>query len=90
MRSERHSQAHDDLNGRLMTVKEVAVHVGCSQNNVYALINQGLLPVICVGRSKGYRIASADLEAFLRQRRVQNEAATPASSPRPRLRHLKL
>ena len=90
MQSEHQGHIHDEQSPRLLTVKEVAARLGCSSNNVYALINQGLLPVIRVGRSKGYRVDSADLELFLRQRRVQYEVVKPTSAPRPRLRHLKL
>ena len=90
MPSEHPGQIDDAQTHRLLTVKEVAARLGCSSNNVYALINQGLLPVIRVGRSKGYRVDSADRELFLRQGRVQYEVVKPMSAPRPRLRHLKL
>ncbi len=72
-----------------MSVREVADRLGCSQANVYGLINRGFLPVIRVGRSKGYRVDPNDLEAFLRQRKVQYEAAEPVA-PRPRLKHIKI
>lgn len=76
-------------NSHLMSVREVADRLGCSEANVYALINRGFLPVIRVGRSKGHRVDPSDLDAFLRQRKVQYETADPAP-PRPRLKHLKL
>ena len=73
----------------LLTVSEVAHKLGCSQSNVYSLVEQGLLPVVCVGRQKGYRIAPADLDAFIDRRRVQHQAAEKPT-PQPRLRHIKL
>ena len=84
-----HSDAHNQRNSHLMSVRDVADRLGCSHANVYGLINRGLLPVICVGRSKGYRIDPNDLEAFLRQRKVQYETAEPAA-PRPHLKHIRL
>ena len=58
-------------------MKEVAALLGCSQTNVYALINEGLLSVVRVGSSKGYRVDTRDLEAFLRDRKAQHETAKP-------------
>jgi excisionase family DNA binding protein len=83
------TDAHDQAAPRLMTVREVADRLGCSRANVYGLINRGLLPVIRIGKSKGYRVDSNDLGAFLRQRKVQYEADEPIAQ-RPRLKHIKL
>jgi excisionase family DNA binding protein len=85
-----HHPPGDDSTNRLMTVKEAAAHLGCSTKNVYALIQQGLLPVIQIGIAKGYRIHSDDLAAFLRERRIQIETAKHIKPPRPRLRHIRL
>jgi len=80
---------HDQRDSHLLSVREVAEHLGCSQANVYGLINRGCLPVIRVGQSKGYRVDPHDLETFLRQRKVQYEAAELVV-PRPRLKHIEL
>ena len=72
----------------LLTMKQVAEQLGCSMTNVYTLVGRGLLPVIRVGQSKGYRIDRHDLDAFLQERKLQFEAV-PRSVSRPRLKHIK-
>lgn len=72
-----------------MTVVDVAERLGCSRANVYALISRGFLPVVCVGRSKGYRIDLQDLERFIEQRKVQYEPPSP-TAPYPQLKHIRL
>ena len=49
---------------RLLTVTEAAQFLGCSETNVYALIDGGDLPFVSIGRRKGYRLDRIDLEAF--------------------------
>ncbi len=88
MRRENGNGEHSAL-PQLMTVVEVAEHLGCSRTNVYGLIGRGLLPVICVGRSKGYRVHPHDLDRFLAERRIEYERPS-RPCPRPRLKHLKL
>ena len=83
------TDAHDQPAPQLMTIREVADRLSCSKGNVYGLINRGLLPVIRIGKSKGYRVDPNDLETFLRQRKVQYEAAEPIAQ-RPRLKHIKV
>ena len=76
----------------LLTVRQAALVLGCSIANVYALIAAGELPVIAVGRSRGYRLAPAQIEEFLRRRTTiagGSEAPRPRLS-RSRLKHLKL
>lgn len=78
-------------NPRLLTVSEVAAYLGCSVGNVYALIDAGELPVIAVGKSRGYRIDPRDLDEFLNRRKTRNVGAkSPAPMPRPRLKHIRL
>ena len=62
---------------RLLTVAEAAQFLGCSETNVYALIDGGDLPFVCIGRRKGYRLDRSDLEAFI-ERRKQSKATAPA------------
>ena len=80
------SLEHDPL---LLTVREAADWLACSQANVYALVEKGELPVVPVGRRKGYRIDRRDLEAFVDRRKFRFQAP-PAARPKERLKHLKL
>jgi excisionase family DNA binding protein len=79
----------DTTTPTLLTVKEVAAALVCSEQNVYALIKRGELPYVPTGTSKGYRIDRDDLTAFIRGRKVQHESREP-KAPRPRLKHIKL
>lgn len=75
---------------RLLTIKEVAQFLGCSEANVYALITSGELPFIQIGIRKGYRVDSWDLDAFLERRKTQSETPAPRKVPTPRLKHIRL
>ena len=75
---------------RLLTVREAAAWLACSQANVYALVEKGDLPVVPVGRRKGYRFDRRDLEAFVEQRKFRYAPAPPRPATKPRLRHLRL
>jgi excisionase family DNA binding protein len=74
---------------RLLTIKQTAEQLACSEANVYALISAGQLPFVRIGRRKGLRIDTRDLEDFIESRKVQYEQARP-TQPRPRLKHIKL
>ena len=56
----------DQFEQSLMTIKQTAAILHCSEQNVYALIEQGELPYIPIGKSKGYRIDPSDLTNFIR------------------------
>jgi len=74
----------------LLTIKEAAERLRCSQTNVYGLIDQGLLPYIRVGNAKGYRIDPRDLESFIQERKeAKTVAATKQPPNRPKLKHIK-
>jgi excisionase family DNA binding protein len=73
----------------LMTIRDVAKFVGCSVANVYGLIETGELPVIAIGKTRGYRVDRRDMEEFL-CRRKQHKAAAPSKPPRPKLKHIRL
>jgi len=76
---------------RLMTISQAAERLGCSRANVYGLINDGELPVVSIGRSRGYRIDSQDIEAFIQRRKSQRDGGQTVPLPaRPRLKHIKL
>lgn len=84
------SKQSDELEGaRLISVAETARFLGCSEANVYALLDSGDLPYVLIGRRKGYRIDLRDLESFI-ERRKRKQAAAPVKVPRPRLKHIRL
>ncbi len=75
----------------LLSVNETASFLGCSRATIYGLINSGELPVIAIGKSRGYRIDRRDLDEFLRRRKFRREIEKPAApAPRPRLKHIRL
>jgi excisionase family DNA binding protein len=82
---------HQAGDHQLLTVNAAAAFLGCSRTTVYALIEAGELPVIAVGRSRGYRIERQDLEEFMRRRRFLKEGRAPQrSTQRISLKHIKL
>ena len=74
---------------RLLTIKETAEMLGCSEANVYSLLEAGDMPYVTIGRRKGYRIDLLDIDRFIAQRKQQPVAA-PIKVPRPRLKHIQL
>lgn len=74
---------------KLLTITDAAQCLGCSEANVYALLNSGELPFVRVGKSKGYRIDVVDLERFIQSRKTCHEGAPPKIA-RPRLKHIRL
>lgn len=84
------NQNHIEPIPRLLTVTEAAVFLGCSRANVYGLIEDGELPVIAIGKSRGYRLDRRDIEEFLQRRKVQKVSDKPARPAyRPQLKHIK-
>lgn len=82
---------HSALTPRLLTITETAELLGCSRANVYGLIDAGELPVIAIGKSRGYRIDRRDIEEFLQRRKIHKGGGKPAQpATRPRLKHIKL
>lgn len=76
---------------RLLTITNAADYLGCSRANVYGLIDAGELPVISIGKTRGYRIDRRDLEEFLQRRKIHKPGREPVRpTPRPRLKHIKL
>ncbi|MGD9854064.1 MAG: helix-turn-helix domain-containing protein [Planctomycetaceae bacterium] len=74
---------------RLLTISQAADALGCSEANIYALIDAGELPFVPIGRRKGYRIDTADISAFI-DRRKQQKSGTAPRPARPRLKHIRL
>jgi excisionase family DNA binding protein len=73
----------------LLTVDQAADRLSCSKANVYALIEQGELPVVRIGRAKGYRVDIRDLGNFVRDRKFR--FAIPSARPASvKLKHMKL
>ncbi len=84
-------ESHPGSTPRLLTISGAAELLSCSRANVYGLIDAGDLPVITVGKSRGYRIDVRDIEEFLERRKVCKDRAQPKPpAPRPRLKHIKL
>ena len=73
----------------LLTVKQCAAVLACSEQSVYALIKRGELPYVPTGASKGYRIDPSDLTTFIHSRKVRNEGSR-VKTAHPRLKHIKL
>ena len=80
---------HERPRCRLVSIKEAAELLGCSEANVYALREAGELPFVSIGVRKGYRFDLRDIEAFIERRKESRAAARP-KVPRPRLKHIRL
>ena len=79
-----------DVAVQLLSVNATAVLLGCSRANIYGLIEAGELPVVAVGKSRGYRIDRRDIDAFIDRRKTCKGARKPAPPPsRPQLKHIK-
>ncbi|MBX3436063.1 MAG: helix-turn-helix domain-containing protein [Planctomycetaceae bacterium] len=86
----RFNEDSDERTGpRLLSVAQAARFLGCSEANVYALLETGELAYVPIGRRKGYRIDILDLESFIEGRK-KKQAAAPVKVPRPRLKHIRL
>ena len=70
----------------MLTLREVSERLGCSLANIYALKDQGVLPVVAVGAGgKGFRVREDDLASFIEGRKKGRgpELSNQRSSPRP-------
>jgi excisionase family DNA binding protein len=75
---------------QLLTVGATALLLGCSRANIYGLIEAGELPVVAIGKTRGYRIDRRDIDAFIERRKTCKQTGKPAlPPPRPRLKHIK-
>jgi excisionase family DNA binding protein len=61
-------RATDTRDDPLLTVADVAGHIGAHESTVRAWIKSGDLPACKFGSRIGYRIRRGDYEAFLRRR----------------------
>lgn len=79
---------------KLLTIAQAADHLTCSPATVYALIEAGQLPVVSIGKSKGYRIDPSDLDAFILERKFTFRQSVDLGVPKgPRsgpFKHLKI
>jgi len=67
----------------MLRLRDVAVQLNCSLQNVHELIRRGLLACIRVGAGgRGLRVEEAELQRFLEGRRVE----LPVTIPRPKFR----
>jgi len=59
----------------LLPPEDVAARLAVSRDQVFKLMREGGLPYVRIGRF--YRVAAADLELFVRERRVTGLAKIP-------------
>lgn len=78
----------------LLSLKEVAEMLGCSEENVRGLVKTGQLPHVNVGVRNCLRVLRADLEFFIESRRKQNQPDVPPAAPKTNsvgtLKHIRL
>jgi excisionase family DNA binding protein len=64
-----------NMNGKLLTIDQVAEYLGVHRDTVYSLVKSGRLPALQLGgRKAGWRIGEDDVHAF-----VADGKATTAS-----------
>lgn len=78
------------MRGRLLTVRDVAKELQCSERHVYNLIKNGHLNARRLGR-KMLRVDQSDLEAFIEAAQIQtmSDPTPPQDSPPSIPRHLR-
>jgi excisionase family DNA binding protein len=64
------SETHQDWRDQLLTVADVAAHLGAHESTVRIWIRAGELKASKFGTRIGYRIRRGDYEEFLRRKRV--------------------
>ena len=68
----------------MLRLRQVAERLNISVSGVHALVEKGLLPVICTGAGgKGYRVTEDDLAAFIESRRKGREPQPWPERTRP-------
>ena len=84
---------NDNQDRTLLTIAQVAGLLACSPATVYALVEAGQLPVISIGKSKGYRVDPLDLETFVVDRkftfRKSEDLVVSQMLPPTSFKHLK-
>jgi excisionase family DNA binding protein len=77
----------------MLKLNEVAERLNCSVQNVYSLIDRGVLDAFRIGANgKGYRVSEEQLSAFLNERREHRGKDAPSFSLKckpVRLKHLR-
>jgi excisionase family DNA binding protein len=67
------------MDGKLLSIDEVAAYLGVHRDTVYSLIRSGRLPALQLGgRKAGWRISEEDLDAFIRDGKAKAAAQTEA------------
>jgi excisionase family DNA binding protein len=62
------------MNGRLLTVDQVAEYLGVHRDTVFNLIRSGRLKALQLGgRKAGWRLTEEDVAAFVADRKAENE-----------------
>jgi excisionase family DNA binding protein len=74
----------------MYTVREIAERLNVSESNVYALVRSGRLGCYRIGNGRGaIRISEQTLQRYLNGC-CQQEGVKPKTTPRPRLKHIRL
>jgi len=74
----------------LLTVKELAERLNCSESLVYQIADSGKIAVVRIGTGRGtLRFRPEDVDDYLELCRQEKQAgAPPKKKPRPRLKHI--
>jgi excisionase family DNA binding protein len=70
-----HLQDRSDRDDQLLTVADIAGHVGAHEQTVRGWIHSGELKASKFGTRIGWRIRCADYDAFLRRRQLSGAVA---------------
>ena len=63
------------MNGKLLSIDQVAEYLGVHRDTVYSLIRSGRLPALQLGgRKAGWRITEEDLQGFIDHGKAVNAA----------------
>jgi excisionase family DNA binding protein len=63
------------MDGKLLTIDEVAAYLGVHRDTVYSMVRSGRLPAIQLGgRKAGWRISEEDLTAFVNDGKTRGSA----------------
>jgi excisionase family DNA binding protein len=65
------------MDGKLLTIDEVAAYLGVHRDTVYSLLRSGRLPALQLGgRKAGWRVAEEDVVAFVTDGKARTAAQT--------------
>jgi excisionase family DNA binding protein len=68
------------MDGKLLTIDEVAAYLGVHRDTVYSMVRSGRLPAIQLGgRKAGWRVSEEDLTAFVNDGKTRGSADAAAA-----------